>query len=603
MEQDVLVIGAGLSGLTAASLLAKRGLSVTVAEHADRPGGSCGAFKRKGAVFDQGASMLYGFGARGFNAHRFLFSCLEEPFAAVRHALLYTVRYDGKIIRFPPEVGAFVKELSAAFPDEARQIARFYRDMERLYDRVIAGTPSYTTPDETNPREALRSLSRHPLSYLRFLSYLNISAEKLLRSYFKSPALLNFFGKLTSTYCYAPLSEAPAVLASVMFIDNHVGGSWYPAGSTLLLPGTLEKVIEEHGGVMRYGCMVKSILFRGAAPCGAVLESGEVLTARQIVYSGTVWNLYGKLLAAQALTAREKRLASQQPTYPSVVLYALVDAAAIPADACPVEMLAANPRAIDESEITVYIPSLDDRTLCPPGFHTVEAIGPSFRDWSGGDYERQKREELVRLTAVLERRFPGFSAACVHRELATPRTIERYTLKNGGAVAGPKQLLGQHLLLRQSIRTRWPALFCCGESTTLGTGTPTVTVSGIAAANAVLRARGLSPYVWKPDMKNHVAALTPPVGPEWRLLFHTPEQARLMELAQRCRFCERPSCCETRPPDIPGILRRVACGNFFGARQALALAPENGAFWAGCEARCVQAPESPVPLREILRGL
>ena len=56
-----------------------------------------------------------------------------------------------------------------------------------------------------------------------------------------------------------------------MFVDNHVGGSYYPAGSTLFLPGMLEKAIEEHGGDMRYNSEVVSILFEGGKPCGVLL--------------------------------------------------------------------------------------------------------------------------------------------------------------------------------------------------------------------------------------------------------------------------------------------------------------------------------------------
>ena len=72
----------------------------------------------------------------------------------------------------------------------------------------------------------------------------------MLEKYFKDPEIFKFFDKLTSTYCYATVEEAPAVLAAVMFVDNHVGGSYYPAGSTVFLPGKLEKVIEENGGEM-----------------------------------------------------------------------------------------------------------------------------------------------------------------------------------------------------------------------------------------------------------------------------------------------------------------------------------------------------------------
>ena len=43
---DAIIIGGGLSGLTAASLLAKKGLHVAVVEKSDQPGGSCGIFRR-----------------------------------------------------------------------------------------------------------------------------------------------------------------------------------------------------------------------------------------------------------------------------------------------------------------------------------------------------------------------------------------------------------------------------------------------------------------------------------------------------------------------------------------------------------------------------
>jgi prolycopene isomerase len=80
-----------------------------------------------------------------------------------------------------------------------------------------------------------------------------------------------------------------------MFVDNHVGGSYYPAGSTLFLPGKLEKVIEENGGDMLLESEVVRILFNDDRPSGVELNSGKNIYADNLIYSGTVWNLYGKL--------------------------------------------------------------------------------------------------------------------------------------------------------------------------------------------------------------------------------------------------------------------------------------------------------------------
>lgn len=59
MDYDVIVVGGGLSGLTAASLLSRRDLRVAVIEKGYQPGGSCGVFKRNNVTFDQGAAMLW----------------------------------------------------------------------------------------------------------------------------------------------------------------------------------------------------------------------------------------------------------------------------------------------------------------------------------------------------------------------------------------------------------------------------------------------------------------------------------------------------------------------------------------------------------------
>ena len=68
----------------------------------------------------------------------------------------------GKRIKFWPDIDMFVNELAEVFPTEKQNIKRFYGDMEKLYKNVISETPSYTTADETDPKEAFENIKKHP---------------------------------------------------------------------------------------------------------------------------------------------------------------------------------------------------------------------------------------------------------------------------------------------------------------------------------------------------------------------------------------------------------------------------------------------------------
>lgn len=571
LQYDVIIIGGGLSGLTAGSLLAKKGLHVAVIDKSYNPGGSCGIFKRNNVIFDQGASMLFGFGERGFNSHRFVMNCLEEPIDIIKHDALYCVNYMDHRITFWADVQLFAKELGNVFPSEKGNIIRFYNDLCKMYQHVMVENPAFTTPDEVEPKVGLKQLLSHPVSYARFLSLLNKSAGSLLSKYFTDPAIFKFFDKLTSTYCYTTVDETPAVLAAVMFVDNHIGGSFYPAGSTVFLPGRLEKVIEENGGDMVLEKEVTHILFTEGKPSGVELLSGEIMAADNLIYSGNVWNLYDGLIDRKYLPEERIDWAHKLvPTYPSVVLYAYVDKFVIPEDTLPIEMLVGNPDRIDESEVTVYIYSIDDSTLCPKDGHVVIAIGPTFEDWDSkdiSDYKAHKEREKERLTLVLEKRFPGFRKAIRYSELASPKTLTRYANKYNGAVAGPKQMIGQHMFRRLHTKSEWDTLYYCGESTVMGTGTPTVTVSGLSAANAILKKKGLEPFVFSKNSKNYVNIVEKNSGPEV-LNRNYPEQVRvMMSKASRCQYCEDAACMKNTSLDIRGLMRRLTVGNIAGAKK------------------------------------
>lgn len=617
MECDVIIIGAGLSGLTAAALLAKRGLSVTVIEAQYKPGGSCGIFKRNDVVFEQGAAMLYGFGEMGFNPHRFVFNALEEPIEVIKHDELYAINFGEHRIVFYEDMALFIEELVKVFPSERESFKRFYDDLSDLYLKVIAKTPVFTSPDIVKPEQGLKQLLSHPLAYVKFLGFMNQNTEHLLKKYFKTKEVFDFFDKLTSTYCYTTVHETPAILSSIMFVDNHFGGSYYPAGSTLNLVGKLEKVIESYDGKMMYNKEVEQILVEDHQVIGVKLDDGTVIYSKRVIHSGTVWNLYNKLIKEEADPKRVEWANSLVPTYPSLVLFALVESSVIPEDTLPIEMLVSDKTKIDEGELTAYLFSLDDSTLCPPGYQTVICIGPSFKEWPKGfkqdyhtpEYEQQKEFEQNRVLDVLERRFPSFKEHLIHVELSTPSTLNRYVLKEGGAVAGPKQQLGQHMLKRLKVKGDIQGLYHCGESTVMGTGTPAVTVSGVSAANLILRELNKQEFEYQEGMKEFVTIVEKPYRADGMKVGRNEFEDQLAKKAMKCQYCEDPICEKACPYHVPirDINRRLSVGNVVGVRkimQSFETCPCEHCERVGCEKACIRGNfAKPVQIHDIMTEL
>jgi len=591
---DVIVVGAGLGGMTAASLLAKRGLSVLMIDQQNKPGGACTSFKREDHVFDVGAAMLYGFGEKGFRPFRSLINELEEPIDVLAHVTLARMTFEGHEIIFWPDIDRFLEELFPLFPEEKNSLRVFYADLYKLYENIVIKNEIISPPSEFSPRQGLRRLMSAPFTILRMQKLLSTSTKDLLNKYFHTPEIFNFFDKLCSAYSYTTAEETPAVMAATMFIDNHIGGVYFPAGGAQMLPNTIEKAFERYGGHALYRQLVDEILIQNSEAYGVRLQNGTEILAERIVANATVWNIYGKLIRPENIDSHRLKWAqSLVPTFPSMTLYMVVDRDAIPPGTYPWEIFIENREVIDSSDLTLYINSLVDATLCPPDHLVVMAIAPNMCHWPHSDdpgyhsaeYEAQKQREAMRMIDQIEQHIPGFRQHIHTLIIGTPTTIEHYLLKNGGAVGGPKNQIGQEMLKRLHACSEWKHLYFCGDSTVMATGAPAATVSGVGAANVILRELHRPDYDSRQYPKQFVHFVDQPYR---RPSYNSDDviTARNAYLAAAaCQGCQAPECMVRCPAgiDIPGFLRRMEARNYSGAAR---LIREKNPFGELCGITC-----------------
>ncbi len=614
---DVIVIGGGIGGLTAAALLGKRGLRVLTIDQHYIPGGCCTSLRRDGITFDVGAAMLYGWDETGYNPHRFVMNELEEEIDMIPYEGIMRLHIFDKKVTFWRDFNRYFEELVALFPNQEKELKAFYDYSYKMYKSVMGEETMPMPPSETPPIEQLKGFVKNPVGMLQMMPLLYQNTEKLLNKFVSDPNVLTYFDMLAGTFACTNVAEFPALLSAILFVDTHEGGACYPAGSPQVLPNKLEKAIERYGGQILYRQMVNEILIYKGKAYGVRLSDGNEIMADRVISNADIWQLYGKLVKPRHIKPKRMEWAQKHvPTLSSFVLYIGVDEEAIPEDAHHIEMFM--PDVSDfggEENFSVFIPSIDDPSICPPGTHSMTVITnsdikfprPSDPEYQSEEYNRLKQQEADRILDNMEKRFfPNLRKHIRTMDIATSATTERFTMKTGGHVGGPKQAMGQEMMKRLKAKSEWENLYLCGDSTVSGEGVVATTSSGIGAANMVLRDMGLQEFLPRKFSRQYVNMVE---GEPWETVPDISEpvtEASAKRLSLECQLCENAECMKACPAgiDVLSFARRIEAGNFAGAARSMRemnpLSEICGYICPAerlCEKNCVRVDQSGQPVR------
>jgi prolycopene isomerase len=289
-QWDAVVIGSGVGGLVTASQLAAKGAKTLVLERYLIPGGSGGAFHRNGYTFDVGASMIFGFGEKGYTnlLTRALADIGEHCDTIPDQAQLEYHMPGGLRIAVDRDYDTFIADLSARFPHEAEGIRRFYDACWQVFNCLDA-MPLLSLED---PAYLTKVFFKAPFACLGLARWLPFNVGAVARQHIKDPQLLKFIDIECFCWSVMPADRTPMINAGMVFSDRHAGGINYPKGGVGVISQKLVKGLERHGGSIRYKARVTQVLIEKGQAVGVKLADGEIIYAKRVISNATRWDTF-----------------------------------------------------------------------------------------------------------------------------------------------------------------------------------------------------------------------------------------------------------------------------------------------------------------------
>lgn len=489
---QVIVIGAGLGGLSAAAHLRGAGHDVLVVERDHAPGGRAGRLELDGYRFDTGPTVLTMpdlidgcFRAIGQDMDDFVTLHPVDP-------MYRAVFADGSELRVRHGREAMAAEIAEVCgPGEAASFHRFCDWLEGLYRTEM---PNFIDRNFDSPLDLAWPLGP-ALRLVRMGGFAKLSRK--LGSFFADERLQRIFG-FQSMYAGLAPYEALAIYLVITYMDS-VNGVFVPEGGMHALPQGMAAALEKVGTSFRYGETVERILLaegsRGRVR-GVRLTSGEVLEADAVVCNLDLPVAYRTLVPGLPAP----RVARKGNYSPSCVVWHVGVRGALPAGAAhhnihfgrewdgAFRALLDDGSLMPDPSILVTVPSVDDPSLAPEGSHTLYVLEPTPNldgriDWT---VERDRvRDRLARRVAAL-----GYPAEIEVEAFVDPLDWERQGMERGTPFALSHHFFQTGPFRPNNVDRRAPGLVFTGSGTLPGVGVPMVLVSGRLAAERVEQSAG-----------------------------------------------------------------------------------------------------------------
>lgn len=485
--KKVIIIGAGIAGLTAATHLAKRGLQVTVLDKNSRAGGRCDRISRDGHHFDTGPTLMVmpllyeaEFAALGASMGELLDLKRVDP-------TYHLVFEDGSQLALTSDFDSLERQLEAfeqgsfqgllRYLDEGKR--HYHLGIERLVQPDFRKAADFFKPGNLPLLYQVKPLKKH---------YANMS------NYFDDPRLKAAF---TFQDVYMGLSpfEAPATF-SMMPYTELAHGVYYPHGGMYRIVEALLSLARQAGVEFIFDTAVDRIDVNGDRAYG-VMADGQRMEADAVLANADLPYVYQNLLPPDGQVRKMDR---KRYSCSVISFFWGMDQ---PYDSLPPHtlFLARDFRGNFETIIRdlglpadpslyIHAPARLDPSMAPQGGDTLIAIVPVGHLSGNGDQDWAELRDEARGHVFRRLSSLGFTDLEAHIKFETTFTPlswrKRYNLAKGSTHGLCHNLTQLGYFRPDYQHPQYRNLYFAGASARPGTGMPTAMVSGRQSAQRIL---------------------------------------------------------------------------------------------------------------------
>lgn len=482
-SDQVVIVGAGLAGLSAALRLAGAGRSVTILERESYPGGRNGVLHKAGYAFDTGPTVLT------------MPSLIEDALACVGEKLsdwlellplspLYRAFYaDGSTLDVHADTQAMEAEIAKVIGgDEAMGYRKYVEFVTKLYryemndfiDRNIDTPFDLLTPN---------------LARLIALGGFRRLAPKVAQ-FLKDPRTQRVYS-FQAMYAGVSPQQALAIYAVIAYMDS-VNGVYFPKGGMHALPRALAGAAAKHGVAIHYNSKVTALEKSGSKVTAAITESGERFTGDVFILNPDLPVAYRDLLGKVPLSVKRLNyspscavlLAGSSRRYDHIAHHNIHFGNSWDG---VFDELIDKKQLMSDPSILVTVPTHDDPGLAPAGRQSYYILFPTPNLSADIDWNIEAPRYRDRMLRTLEERgYEGFAKSIEVEHLTTPLEWQAQGMEMGAPFASAHTFLQTGPFRPSNIAAGFDNVLFAGSGTQPGVGVPMVLISGKLAAERII---------------------------------------------------------------------------------------------------------------------